>query len=130
MPPGWYPDPGDPNRIGWWNGIGWSGAMQLNPSPAALPGQYPLQIGSIALRPPDGGGVGIFSLILAIFALFTVWVPFFIGLILGGGSGIVALILGIIGANRNVTNKGPAVAGIVIGGLVVLLLFLGGGTFW
>jgi hypothetical protein len=85
------------------------------------PTPYYPQPGLYTVSPSSGGGLGVFALILAIFALFTVWIPLLIGLKVGGGRGILALILGIIGANQNVRNRGPAIAGIVVGSFVARL---------
>ena len=47
VPPGWYPDPGDPTRTRWWDGFGWTDRTQpppyagtyAAPSAPAMPGQ-------------------------------------------------------------------------------------------
>jgi len=36
-PPGWYPDPGGSSAQRWWNGAGWTEALQSVAAPAAAP---------------------------------------------------------------------------------------------
>jgi hypothetical protein len=91
--------------------------------PAAFPGGYPLP-------PPYGGyppraavpknGLGIASLVLAVIGLLsvaTVFAPI--------GLGVVAVILGFLGHARakrgTANNGGVAIAGIVLGGLAVVV---------
>ena len=91
--------------------------------PAAFPGGYPLP-------PPYGGypsqagppknGVGIASLVLAVIGLLsvaTVFAPIALG--------IVAVIFGFIGHARakrgSANNGGVAIAGIVLGGLAIVV---------
>jgi len=91
--------------------------------PAAFPGGYPLP-------PPYGGyppraavpknGLGIASLVLAVIGLLsvaTVFAPI--------GLGVVAAILGFLGHARakrgTANNGGVAIAGIVLGGLAVVV---------
>jgi hypothetical protein len=68
-------------------------------------------------------GIGLAALIVGIVSLLLAWVPF-LGLI-----GIVAVVLGIIGLRRVkarvATNKGMALAGLILGILAVLA-----GIFW
>ena len=49
-PPGWYPDPGDPDRSRWWSGTAWTGLTAL---PSAVPQMAATQR---AARPQLGRG--------------------------------------------------------------------------
>lgn len=70
--------------------------------------------------PPQGNsnGVGVAALVVGLLALFTSW------LLIGGLLGIVAIVLGIVGLGKvkrhEASNKGMAIAGIVLGALSVL----------
>ncbi|MCK6209980.1 hypothetical protein KZX45_05425 [Georgenia sp. EYE_87] len=68
-------------------------------------------------------GMGLAALILAVISLLIAWIPF-LGL-LGGLGGLIAVVLGAIGLGRakrgEATNRGTAIAGIVIGVLAILL---------
>ena len=68
-------------------------------------------------------GMGLASLIVAVVSLLIAWIPF-LGL-LGGLGGLIAVVLGAIGVGRanrgEATNRGTAIAGIVIGVLAILL---------
>jgi hypothetical protein len=75
--------------------------------------------------------MGLAALILGIVAILTCW------FVLGGLFGLLAIVLGVLGASRarrgRATNRGVAVAGIVTGaiGLVVaiVILVIGGTAF-
>lgn len=73
--------------------------------------------------PSPRNGLGTAALIIAVISLVIAWIPF-LGL-LGGLGGLVAVVLGAVGlgrANRGeATNRGTAIAGIVIGVLAILL---------
>ena len=68
-------------------------------------------------------GMGLAALIVAVISLVIAWVPF-LGL-LGGLGGLIAVVLGAVAlgrANRGeATNRGTAIAGIVIGVIAILL---------
>ncbi|PFG40537.1 hypothetical protein ATJ97_3067 [Georgenia soli] len=68
-------------------------------------------------------GMGLAALIVAVISLVIAWVPF-LGL-LGGLGGLVAVVLGAVAlgrANRGeATNRGTAIAAIVIGVIAILL---------
>jgi len=67
--------------------------------------------------------MGLAALVVAVISLVIAWVPF-LGL-LGGLGGLVAVVLGAVAlgrANRGeATNRGTAIAGIVIGVIAILL---------
>ncbi|TNM64576.1 DUF4190 domain-containing protein [Streptomyces sp. NP160] len=100
--------------------------------PAAPQQGYPAYAGQGGYdRPAPKNGVGLAALIIGILALllsFTV----FGGIILG----LVAIVLGIIGARRVkrglATNRGASITGVVLGvlGLMVSIAFIALGAFF
>ncbi|MFB9749515.1 DUF2510 domain-containing protein, partial [Leifsonia shinshuensis] len=40
---GWYTDPGDTQRVRWWDGAAWTGHVRPHPGAAAQPVQPPVQ---------------------------------------------------------------------------------------
>ena len=81
------------------------------------------QYGSVQ-RGPARNGLGIAALVLGILGLLT---SIFV---VGGVLGLVAIVLGVMGLGRvkrgEATNRGMAIAGIVLGALAVLLAALVG----
>jgi len=80
--------------------------------------------------PPPRNGIGTAALVLGVIGFLLAII------VLGGLLGIVAIILGIVGLSRvrqgEATNRGSAIAGIVLGALAVLLagvLVVAGATF-
>lgn len=71
--------------------------------------------------PPQGGsnGLGIAALVVGLLAFFTSW------LLIGGVFGIVAIVLGILALGKvkrgEASNKGMAIAGIVLGAIGLLV---------
>ncbi|GAA3339078.1 hypothetical protein GCM10017714_13100 [Curtobacterium pusillum] len=97
------------------------------------PPQYPYQPMPGAYGQQPGNGLAVAALVLGIFGFLVTWVPFFIGLLLGGVPDVLAIILGICGivrANRVHRGMGMAVTGLVLGGLAFISIFLGAGTVW
>ncbi len=119
-PPGAYPPP--------------VGAYPPPPGgyPPPQPGTYPpagvYQPNAAAYPPPyqrptrRGLGFAITSLVLGVGALLFSWVPF-IGII-AGLAGIAAVVLGAIALARAFAGKGMSIAGLVTGGLAVILSVL------
>ncbi|MDP9452736.1 MAG: DUF4190 domain-containing protein [Actinomycetota bacterium] len=111
----------------------WSSPAPGQPPPNQPPPGYGGQ-GGYGAAGGDGGpgghggqpqaqarnGVGIAALVVGIVALVLSWIPF-LGLLLA----IVAVVLGIVGirkASRGMaTNKGMAIAGLVTGGVALLI---------
>ncbi len=97
------------------------------PPPAPVYGQGYGQGGSYGSEPAAGSGqptgqrngVGTAALVVGVVGLLTSWLG------LGGLLGIVAIILGIIGLTRvkrhEASNRGSAIAGVVLGVLSVLI---------
>ena len=92
------------------------------PPPAAGGSQPPAQYGSSdqygGQRASNGAGTA--ALAVGIIALLVSWIPF-LGLILA----LVALVLGVVGLRKasrgQATNKNQAVAGVVTGGIALLI---------
>ncbi|TCK24414.1 DUF4190 domain-containing protein [Pseudonocardia endophytica] len=82
--------------------------------------------------PAPRNGLGLSALILGIIAILTCW------LVIGGLFGLIAIVLGVLGAGRarrgRATNRGVAITGIVTGalGLVVaiVIVVIGGTAFF
>jgi Domain of unknown function (DUF4190) len=81
-------------------------------------------------NPAPRNGIGTAALVLGVIGFLLAII------VLGGLLGIVAIILGIVGLSRvrrgEATNRGSAIAGIVLGALAVLLagvLVVAGATF-
>jgi hypothetical protein len=95
------------------------------PPPHPYSGYPPPQPYSGYPQPGSGpkNGLGTASLVLAVLALLSCWIPVFgiVGIILG----LIALVLGLIGRGRakrgSATNGGVALAGVLLGGLAVLV---------
>jgi hypothetical protein len=104
---------------------------QYPTQPGPPPGQYPPQPGPPPGQYPAGGypgarrrnGMGTAALVLGVVALVLVLLLIFSPL--GGFLGLLAVIFGIVGVvranRREADNRGQAVAGLVTGGLALLL---------
>ncbi|UGU34863.1 DUF4190 domain-containing protein [Mycolicibacterium smegmatis] len=103
------------------------GSQPYGAYPGAYPGSYPPPYGGgYPAQPPAQGaagprnGLGIAALIAAIAGLVLCW-SIIGGLIVG----VVAIVLGFLGHGRakrgEATNGGVAIAGIVLGGIAVVL---------
>jgi len=80
-----------------------------------------------------GNGFAIAAFVLGLFGFLVTWIPFFIGIFLGGLPDVLAIVFGICGivrASRVHRGMGLAVTGLVLGGLAFLSIFVGAGTVW
>lgn len=111
--PGWYVDPGVPDRLRYWDGAEWTQHYLPNTPPPGSP------------HPPDrpaGAHVGANAMAIASMILGIVWVLWI-------GS-ILALVFGYIGLHQirrtRESGRGMAIAGIVLGwiGVATLLLLI------
>ena len=112
--PGWFPDPGDPQLLRYWDGSTWT--EHTSPMPAAATPLAP------TARPTGTDGLAIASLVLGILWLW--WI----------GS-ILAVVFGHISLNRikasgdSIPGRGLAIAGLVLGyvglGFLALLVLIG-----
>lgn len=112
------------------------GAAQYAPNPYAQPGApmgYTQQNVSFMMPPvQQSNGVATAALILGIVAFFFAVIPF-IGIFIAAPCGLLAFILGIVGAVKGNSIKkglGPAIAAIVISIVVSIMMALGGGWIW
>lgn len=79
---------------------------------------------------PQSNGMASAALTLGLLAIFLVWIPLFLGAILGWILGILAITFGGVGisrANKGAGRQGQAVAGLVLGILTIGLTFFGVG---
>jgi len=71
--------------------------------------------------------IGLAGLILMV-------IPFFIGLIVGGGLSIIAAVLGVIGLLKGLARGGKGIAPVVFAAIFIALTWggisLGGGIIW
>lgn len=58
LPPGWYPDQNDPDQLRWWNGTGWTDAVQSGTTPAPTENTRQNLTSTPASSSPEGGAVG------------------------------------------------------------------------
>jgi Domain of unknown function (DUF4190)/Protein of unknown function (DUF2510) len=109
--PGWYPDPAQPDRLRYWDGLDWTDHNSTEASPPPRPPWYP--------PPARTSGFAVASLVLSL-----VW--------LGGLGSVLAIIFGtqakkeIRRSPGSVTGDGMATAGIVLG----ILGIMGAVTAW
>jgi hypothetical protein len=118
--PGWYPDPTQAATQRYWDGTAWT--EQRAPLAPTL-----VQVA------PRSNGASLAALFLGCAGLFFVPIPLGIGLLLGGGPAVLAIIFGITGLNRAHTlGRGSLTGtiGLILGCLTVLLIFTGAGTIW
>lgn len=110
--PGWYPAPNGEMR--WWDGAHW-----IDQPPAVA---------------TPRNGFAIAALVIGIWSLVMVMVPFFIGLFFGGIPSLIAIGFGIAGIVRSRKlgglGSGMAITGLCLGGAAFLAMFFGAGTFW
>jgi hypothetical protein len=126
-PAGWYPHPATGEQR-WWDGSGWSEATQVAPVPPVFSQPGPTVLVAAT------NGYAAAALILGICGFVLMGIPLGIGLFLGGTPDILAVILGIVALNspagRAGIGRGPAVIGLVLGGVSLLSVFIGAGTLW
>lgn len=82
---------------------------------------------------PDSNGLAVAAFVLGLWGFLVTWIPFFIGLILGGVPNLLAVIFGIcaiVRANRIGRGMGLAIAGLILGGLAGISILFGAGTIW
>lgn len=79
-------------------------------------------------------GFAVAAFVLGIWGFLTTWIPFFVGLFVGGVPDILAIVFGILGIVRANANGGRGLAmsvvGLVLGALAFFSIFLGAGTIW
>jgi hypothetical protein len=84
--------------------------------------------------PVATNGFAVAALILGIWGFLTTWIPFGIGLVIGGIPDILAIVFGIVALTRapRLAGRGtaPAIVGLILGGLAFLSIFIGAGTVW
>ena len=92
------------------------------------------QVGPYLSSEPRGGnGVAVAAFVLGLFGFLVTWIPFFVGIVLGGVPDVLAIVFGIMGivrANRVRRGMSLAVVGLVLGGLAFLSIFVGAGSVW
>lgn len=135
-PANWYPDPEVSGQQRYWDGTQWTehrapgagAAPAAGPAPDPQPpawGQQPAAAPQgQAYAPAAGGpsnGLAIASLVVAIVSFFLAFIA------IGAIGGIVAVVLGIMAMRRasdasgTQGGRGLAIAGIVVGGLSILI---------
>ena len=121
--PGWHPDPTGRHELRYHNGVTWTadvaddGARFVDPAgaggpPAGPAPSAPAAPGSTTNRP------AIAAMVLGIAAVATAWLPFVV--VIGLVAAVLAVALGVVGlrrAERTGVRRGPAVVGLVTGGL-------------
>ncbi|MDQ4118844.1 MAG: DUF4190 domain-containing protein, partial [Actinomycetota bacterium] len=72
-----------------------------------------------APAPAPRNGLGVAALILGVIAILTCWI------VIGGVFGLLAIVLGVLGAGRarrgRATNRGVSIAGVVTGAIGLVL---------
>jgi|GEM_PF-824727 len=132
LPAGWYPDQADAGYYRWWDGLTWTehrqrvqpepaaARPQLTPPPAPPAGAHPLP--QPAPRPPqqgNGNAAALSALILGVIGILIMLMPY-----VGLAAGVLALIFGIVGvraARAHNRGRGPAIAGIAMGGIATFV---------
>lgn len=134
VPAGWYQDPTN-GRLRWWNGIAWTN--DFYPPATAAPAYAPPATGYGAVAYGSGqrptNGFAVAALVLGIVGFVLTPIPFGIGLFFGAIPALLGVIFGIVGivrANRVRVGMPPAIIGLCLGGIMVLLVPLGAGTLW
>ncbi len=114
--PGWHPDPTGRHELRYHNGVAWTadvadgGARFVDPSGSGGPPD-----GS---RTPAGDRPAMAAMVLGIVAVATAWLPFVV--VAGLVAAVLAVAFGVIGlrrADRTGVRRGPAIVGLVTGGL-------------
>lgn len=127
-PPGWYPDPLEPQRQRWWDGYCWHDPATFPPNSAgygpsaqpwgALSSQPVIVVDGAALASANQRATA--SLVLGIVSVVTFWMPL-VSLLSSLGGGIVAIVLARQASTRldaiglQGSGRGAATAGLVTG---------------
>ncbi len=127
-PAGWHVEPGS-NRYRWWDGSSWGVYHDQ------MPAGYVGPVARVAVVPSSAtNGFAVAALVLGIWGFLVTWIPFLIGLVLGGLPDLLAVVFGILGIVRANASGGRgfvmALIGLILGGLAFLSLFVGAGTLW
>ena len=121
------------------NGVGWNLAF-VSASALLTDALAPAERASVqgfadlimGLMGAVGSAVG--GMVLGIWGFLVTWIPFFIGLVLGGLPDLLAVVFGILGIVSANASGGRgfvmALIGLILGGLAFLSLFVGAGTLW
>ncbi len=95
--------------------------------------QQPRIVYSFAPQALPGNGWASAALVFGILAVVLTPIPLFIGLVLGGGSAVLAAIFAIVGLTRVFTSKRGLVR-VILAGLLVwgsfAMISAGGGIWW
>lgn len=81
----------------------------------------------------SSNGMAVAAFILGLWGFLTTWIPFGIGLLLGGLPNLLAIIFGIVGivrAGQVHRGMGLAVTGLILGSLAGVSIFFGAGWLW
>ena len=126
-PAGWHLESGS-NRYRWWDGSSWGVYHDQ------MPAGYVGPVARAPIAPSATNGFAVAALVLGIWGFLVTWIPFFIGLVLGGLPDLLAVVFGILGIVRANASGGRgfvmALIGLILGGLAFLSLFVGAGTLW
>jgi hypothetical protein len=121
--PGWHPDPTGRHELRYHNGVAWTadvadgGARFVDPAGADGSAVGPTTTATGA-PPSPGNGPAMAAMVLGIVAVAIAWLPFVVAA--GVAAAVLALVFGVIGlrrAERTGVRRGPAVVGLVTGGL-------------
>lgn len=123
-PAGWFPDPLDRYEHRYFNGATWTADVSNLGQRLVDPlGTGP---GYSRAGPQAGNGIATAALTCGIVGMLIAWIPFIV--IIGIVLGILALVFGIKGLRRSESigsGRGPAIVGIVTGGLTLLIAVVG-----
>lgn len=129
VPAGWHLEPAT-NRYRWWDGSNWGVYQDQMPAGFLAQSGYSAPVGAAG----STNAFAVAALVLGIWGFLTTWIPFFIGLFLGGLPDVLAIVFGILGIVRANALGGRgmamAVTGLVLGGLAFVSIFFGAGTIW
>jgi hypothetical protein len=123
-PAGWFPDPIGRYEHRYFNGVSWTsdvsnaGQRMIDPLGTA-PGHLHADV-------QRGNGIATAALTCGIIGTLVAWIPFIV--VVGIALGVLALVFGIKGMRRSTTvgsGRGIAIAGIVMGGLTLLISVFG-----
>lgn len=115
-PADWYPDPGGRYELRYFNGSTWTADVSTAGDRYVDP--------VIAASDPGGDGAtqrngrAVAALVLGVVGLLTAWMPYFF--VVGAVASVLAVVFGTIALRRMDavgSGRGPAVAGLVTGGI-------------